>query len=172
MDRTWLIYTGLTVVYIVVLVLYFLRRSRSHEQELENFLKLAQEQLDVHKQESSQRADQKVASSLAVIKKVQTAAHAFEAQAQIEYDQIIEDAQTDRRELLSKTKVDIDNLYQKADLELEEYRQTRQLEIERNLVKLVMAVTEKVVETSLSPTQHKALIHKALEEIKQKQVRS
>lgn len=172
MDRTWLIYTGLTVVYIVILVLYFLRRSKSHEKELENFIELAQTQLDAHKAQVTASAQQKVTSALTVVKKVQQAASAFEQQAQAEYDQIIEDAQQERRELLAKTKNDIDQLYKQADKDLDIYRQSRQQEIERNLVKLVMSVTEKVVEVSLNTTQHKQIIFKALDEIKQKQVRN
>lgn len=172
MDRTWLIYTALTIIYIIILVLYFLRRSKSHEKELENFLSLAQEQLDSHKVQASRTAQQKVTAALAVVKKVQQAAAAFEHQAQIEYDQIIEDAQAERRELLAKTKTEIDQLFKQADIDLDTYKRDRQAEIERNLVKLVMAVTEKVVELSLSPTQHKQLIFKALDEIKQKQVRT
>ena len=44
--------------------------------------------------------------------------------------------------------------------------------LEQNLVKLVVAVTEKVVETTLNPRQHQEIIKKALEEIKQNKARS
>jgi len=172
MDRTWLIYTGLTVAYIVILVLYFLRRSKTHEQELEKFLELAQSQLEDHKSKADQKAQQKTAAAMAVVKKVQQATLKFEQQAQAEYDAIIEDAQQERRELLAKTKTEVDQLFKQADKELEDYRLARQQEIERNLIKLVIAVTEKVVEVSLSPTQHKQIILKSLDEVKQKQARS
>jgi F0F1-type ATP synthase membrane subunit b/b' len=172
MDKSWLIYTLLTIFYIIILVIYFLRRSKSHEKELTNFLDLAQQQLETHKLQADKRAEQKVSAVMAVVKKIQQATVSFEGQVQSEYEKIIDDAQQERRELLAKTKTEIEQLFKQSDKELDEYKTTRQQEIEKNLVKLVIAVTEKVVDVSLSPTQHKEIIMKALEEIKQKQARS
>ena len=172
MDKSWLIYTILTIIYIIILVIYFLRRSKSHEKELTNFLELAQQQLETHKQQADKTAQQKVTAAMTVVKKVQQAALTFESQAQREYDQILEDAQQERREIIAKAKTEVEQLFKQADQELTEYKSTRQQEVEKNLVKLVIAVTEKVVEVSLSPTQHKDIIFKALEEIKLKQIQS
>ena len=172
MDKSWLIYTGLTVVYIIILVVYFLRRSKSHEKELENFLDLAQQQLETHKQQASKTADQKVAAAMAVVKKVQQATANFEKQAQTEYEQVIEDAQNERHEIIAKAKTEVDQLFKQADKELEDYKASRMQEVEKNLVKLVIAVTEKVVGETLSPTAHKNIILKNLEEIKVKQTRT
>jgi F0F1-type ATP synthase membrane subunit b/b' len=172
MDKSWLIYTGLTIIYIVILVIYFIRRSKNHEQELTNFLDLAQHQLENHKLQADKTAQQKITTAMAVVKKVQQAASAFEANAQSEYEQIIEDAQQERREIIAKAKAEIEQLFKQADTELAEYKSTREQEIERNLVKLVIAVTEKVIEVVLSPTQHKDIIYKALDEIKTKHTRT
>jgi F0F1-type ATP synthase membrane subunit b/b' len=172
MDRSWLVYTGLTIVYIIILVIYFIRRSKSHEQELTQFLNVAQQQLEQYKLQVSQKADQQVTKAMSVVKKVQQAAANFEQQAQSEYEQIIEDAKTERREILAKTKAEVEQLFKQAEQEREEYRANRQQEIEKSLVKLVVTVTEKVVQQSLSPVQHKEIIYKALEEIKQKQLRA
>ena len=172
MDKSWLIYTFLTIIYIIILVIYFVRRSKSHEQELTNFLELAQQQLEIHKQQADKNAQQKVTAAMAVVKKVQLAALAFESQAQREYDQILDDAQQERREFIAKAKTEVEQLFKQADQEFIDYKTARQQEVEKNLVKLVIAVTEKVVELSLSPTQHKDIIFKALAEIKLKQARS
>lgn len=171
MDKTWIIFTILTIAYIIAVVVYFARRSKSHEAELRQFLETAQEQLNQHKTQAEAEANQKVTKAMAVVKKVEQAAHAFEDQAQKEYEDIIEDAKTERRELLAKTKAEIEELFKKADVELEEYQVLRQREIEKNLVKLVVAVTEKVVEVSMSQKQHQDIIMKALQEVKQKQSR-
>ncbi len=172
MDKSWLIYTGLTIIYIIILVIYFVRRSKSHEKELSSFLDLAQQQLESHKKQADTVAQQKIAAAMAVVKKVKQATESFEKQAQFEYEQIIEDAQQERREIIAKAKTEIEQLFKQADQELIEYRTSRQQEVEKNLVKLVIAVTEKVVEVSLSPTQHKDIIFKALDEIKQKHTRT
>lgn len=167
MDKTWLIYTGLTVIYIVILVVYFLRRSKNHEKELANFLKLAQEQLEHHKQQTALEANQKVAKAMAVVKKVQEASLAFETQAKNEYDQIIEDARTERREILAKAKAEVELLFKQAESEVETYKRNRFQEVEKSLVKLVMAVTEKVVGISLTSKDHHQLIDQSLAEVKQ-----
>lgn len=172
MDTTWIVYTGLTVLYIIILVIYFLRRSKSHEKELTTFLKLAQEQLETHKKQATLEANQKVTKAMVVVKKVQEAALAFEHQAKSEYDQIIEDARSERREILAKAKSEIELLFKQAESEVETYKLNRFQEVEKNLVKLVMSVTEKVIGVALSPKEHKDLIDKAFEEIKQAKSRN
>lgn len=169
--NTWIIYTILTVAYIVVLVVYFLRRTRVHEQELVHFLETAKQQLEAHKVEAAQEANQKVVKAAAVVQKVQQVAESFEKQAKTEYDQIIEDAKTEKREIIASAKTEIESLFKQAEKELEEYRLERYREIERNLVKLVVAVTERVVEVGLDEKQHAEIIEKALDEIKQKKAR-
>jgi flagellar biosynthesis/type III secretory pathway protein FliH len=172
MNSSILIYTGLTIVYIVIVLVYFIRRSKTHEQELSRFLEMAQEQLESHKLQAATEANQKIAKAMAVVKKVQQAAQAFEKEAQTEYTQIIEDAKNERRELIAKAKAEIEVLFKQADRELEEYKLARHREIEKNLVKLVSAVTQKVVTVSLDEKTHKDIIFQAYEEIKEKHTRS
>lgn len=171
MTKFWLSITGLVIVYIVVLVVYFLRRSKSHEAELAKFLNTAKEQVELHKKEASRQADVKIAKAQLVVKKVIAAAQAFENEAKVEYDRIILEGKTKKKAMLEEAKTEIESLFEEAEEELELYRLRRQQEIEKNLVKMVMAVTEKVVETSLSPKEHKTLIFKALDEIKAKKSR-
>lgn len=172
MDQSWLIYTSITVAYIVVLVIYFLRRTRHHESQLSTFLKTAKDQIDLHKKQASQTANVKVIKAAAVVKKVQQAAEVFEEKAQEEYELVIKDAKEERGEILAQAKVEIDQMFKQADVELEEYKKSRFQEIERNLVKLVMSVSERVLETSLTENQHKQIIEKALDEIKTSKSRS
>lgn len=172
MNSTWIIYTILTVLYIVVLVIYFLRRTRIHEKELVKFLETAKLQLETHKEEAQAEANQKVAKAVAVVKKVQEVAETFEKEAKGEYDQILEDAKAEKREIIASARTEIEELFKKAEKDLETYRLERHREIEKNLVKLVIAVTERVVEIGLTEKQHADIIGKALEEVKQKKTRS
>ncbi len=167
----WLIYTGLTVAYIVILVLYFLRRSKTHEQELAAFLDTAKEQLESHKKEVSDEAAQKITKALEVVKKVETVASQFDIQAHEEYNQIIEDAKVERREILAQAKTEVADFYTQADAEIEQYKAERMREVERNLVKLIIAITQKVVEVGLTPEQHEKIIMNALEEVKRNKSR-
>lgn len=167
----WLIYTGLTVTYIIVLVLYFLRRSKTHEKELAHFLETAKDQLETHKSQTNKEAQAKIAKALEVVKKVELVAKEFETQAQEEYNKIIEDAKIERRDILSQAKAEVAEFYKEADAEIEAYKADRMREIERNLVKLTIAITQKVVEVSLTPQDHQAIINKALEEVKQNKSR-
>jgi len=167
----WLIYTGLTIVYIIILVMYFLRRSKTHEQELAKFLETAKDQLEFHKSQASQEATAKIAKALEVVKKVESVALEFEKQAHDEYTQIIEDAKVERRDILAQAKTEVAELYKKADVEIETYKAERMREVERNLVKLIISITQKVVEVSLTPEDHERVIKKALDEVKQNKAR-
>lgn len=171
MDQ-WLVYAAITVLYIIILVVYFIRRSRSHEQELAQFLQTAKQQVEEHKQTASQEANQKVVLAASVVKKVQQVAKEFETQAQKEYEQIIDEAKQERRELLAKARAEIEELFAQAEEDLKDYREKRYSEIEKNLVKLVIAVAERVVEVGFDEKQHKELIHRCLDEIAQQQQRS
>jgi len=172
MDRLWITFSIITIAYVIILVAYFFRRSKSHEAELERFLKTAKQQIDLHKKQANQQANIKVAKAAAIVKHVQQATETFEKEAQAEYEQIVEDAKTERREILAQAKAEIEELFDQAQTELAEYKKSRQTEIERNLVKLVMSVTEKVVEISFTEKEHKHLIVKALEEVKENKKRS
>ncbi|OGV93585.1 hypothetical protein A3B57_01395 [Microgenomates group bacterium RIFCSPLOWO2_01_FULL_47_10] len=171
MTSLWIIY-AVTIIYIVVLVLYFIRRSKNHEKELDKFLSSAKMQVEKHKILASAKANEKVIKAVEIIKKVQAAAEDFETKAQNEYDQIVQDAKDERREIIASAKGEIDKLFKNAETELETYRLERQKEIEKNLIKLVVAVAEKVVEMKLDPISHKQLIVNALKEIKSKRDKS
>lgn len=171
MNSIWIIY-AITIVYIVVLVMYFIRRSKNHEKELDKFLSSAKMQVERHKVLATKRANEKVVKAVEIIKKVQKAAEDFETKAQSEYEQIIQDAKEERREIIASAKGEIEKLFSQAEEELGTYRVERQREIEKNLIKLVIAVTEKVVEMKLDPITHKQLIVRALKEVKSKKDKS
>ncbi len=172
MNKVWIIYTAVTVAYIILLVFYFLRRTKHHESELTKFLKTAKQQIELHKKEASKHADIRVAKAAAIVKRVQDAMESFEQNAQKEYEEIIDDAKAQRREIISSAKGEIEDLFQQAEVEIQEYREARHKEVERNLVKMVMAITEKVTEEALDEQKHKQLIKKALDEIKADKSRS
>lgn len=172
MNRTFIIAGLFTVIYIVLILVYFLRRSKSHEQELTKFLQTAKDQVELHKQEATRQANAKVSKAMEVVQKVQQATAAFEEKAQQEYEQIIEDAKAEKREILAAAKSEVEDLFKEAEIELEEYRQHRKQEIEKNLIRMVTAVTQRVVEMSLDETKHVELIKKALDEVKTKKSRS
>ncbi|MGI5828432.1 MAG: hypothetical protein ACOX6V_05430, partial [Patescibacteria group bacterium] len=83
-----------------------------------------------------------------------------------EYEQIIEDAKLEKKEILEDARKKALEIVQGADTELEAYKEERCREIEKNMVKLVMSVTEKVVERSLDYDTHLKLINDAIEEVK------
>jgi len=168
----WIIYTLLTLAYIVVLLVYFFRRSKSHENEVKQFLAVAQDQLTHHRDTVNHEAQAKINQAMALIKKVHDTASTFEKQAQKEYDQIIADAKGERQELLAKTKSEIELLFKQADQEIRDYKTNRFKEVEKNLVKLVIAVTEKVMGKTLSETEHRQLIDESLDEVIQKKMQS
>ena len=66
----------------------------------------------------------------------------------------------------------VEDLFKQADIEIEEYREHRHQEIEKNLIRMVTAVTKRVVDVELDHEKHKKLIFKALEEVKEKKSRS
>lgn len=167
MDN-WLVYTFLTVIYIIILAAYFWRRSRNYEKELKEFLAVAKDQLDEREKAVNDRANQKIAKAVALVNKVHDISSAFEKQAQKEYDQIIEDAKVERQEILAKTKTEVDHLFKQADMEISDYKANRYKEVEKNLVKLVMAVTQKVVDKTLNEHDHRDLIYSSLDEVVQK----
>jgi F0F1-type ATP synthase membrane subunit b/b' len=121
---------------------------------------------------AEQQANQKVAKAALVVKKVQEIALAFETQAKEEYEQIILDAKQERKEILKSAKDEIAQLFAAAEKDLRDYREKRYQEIEKNLVKLVMAITGKVIGDVLDEKQHEQLIDKAIEEIKLQQQRT
>lgn len=171
MNSLWIIYI-LVVLYIIVLVVYFLRRSKSHEKELTGFLTTAKQQVELHKKQAAATANIKVAKAMHVVKKVKEAASAFEQQAHEEYNQIISQAKEEKKAILEQAKKEVEEVFLEAEEELEDYRQQRYKEIEKNLVKMVVSVSEKVVESNLSLEQHKQLIYKALEEVKSNKARN
>lgn len=166
--NNWLVYTLLTVVYIVILAIYFWRRSRTHEKELQTFLRTAKDQLSEHEKKANDQANRRIAQAEALVKKVYEISTQFEKQAQKEYDQIVEDAKVERQEILAKTKTEVDHLFKQADVEIADYKANRFKEIEKNLVKLVIAVTHKVVNKTLNEKDHRDLIYASLDEVVQK----
>ncbi len=164
---TWLIYTITTVVYIAVLFLFFYRRHKRQDEQLTQFLEDAKKQLAQHKEQAHTQANHKVIKAFELIKRLQQVAEDLEGQAKQEYDQIIEDAKTEKKEIIEDARKKAQEILMSSEDELEQYKEERRREIEKNLVKLVMSVTEKVVERSLTYEDHVELIHEALEEVKQ-----
>lgn len=167
MDSTWLIYTGITVIYIVILVVYFWRRSRKHEKQLVTFLELAKKQLADHQERVHGEAEERLNKAYTLIKRLQRVSEDLEKQAQEEYDQIIGDAKEERKSILKEAREQAQEILLKADEELEEYKEKREHQIEGEMVKLVVSVTEKVVEKSLTRQDHVDLIQNAVNEIKE-----
>ena len=132
----------------------------------------AKGQVDLHKKAADKQAQEKVAKAMFVVKKVQDVASVFEEHSKEEYERIIQAAKAKEKEILSEAKLEAKKIVQDADGDLDEFKIERMQEVERNMVKMVMAVTEKVLEQSLTTRQHKELIYQALDEIKTKKSRS
>ncbi len=167
MDNTWLIYTGITVFYIAILVIYFWRRSRKHEQQLVAFLEHAKKQLAEHQKRVHNETEERLDKAFALIRRLQHVAENLENQAQDEYDQIVEDAKEEKKAILKQAREQSQEILTSADQELEDYREKRQHQIEGEMVKLVISVSEKVVEKSLTRADQVDLIQRAVNEIKE-----
>lgn len=172
MNSFFIFAAAFTLIYIVLILVYFLRRSKSHEEELTNFLTTAKDQVELHKQEAARQANVKVTHAMQVVQKVQQAASVFEQNAQKEFEAIIQEAKLQRKQILDEAKEEVEELFEQAEQELEEYRAHRQQEIEKNLVRMVCSVSQRVVEMSLDEDKHRQLIFKALDEIKTKKMRA
>lgn len=72
---------------------------------------------------------------------------------------------------MAQAKTEVADFYTQADAEIEQYKAERMREVERNLVKLIISITQKVVEVSLTPEQHEKIIMNALNEVKQSKSR-
>jgi F-type H+-transporting ATPase subunit b len=162
-----IVYTVTTILYIITLFVFFWRRQKKQEKELEEFLNEAKDSLALHKQEANVKASKKVYKAFDLIKRLQTIAENLEQQAKAEYEQIIEDAQAEKREIMDSARKQASEITSSAEGDLDEYKQKRQQEIEKHLVKLVMSVTEKVVQRSLDYDTHIDLINEAIEEVEE-----
>jgi F0F1-type ATP synthase membrane subunit b/b' len=163
---TFLIYTIILILYIAILFFFFWRRNKKQEDHLNNFLVEAKGKLKTHKEQAKVQASGKVNKAFQLIKRLQGVAEDLETQAQAEYEQILEQAQQQKKEIIADAKRQAKQVLEGAGGELEEYKQERKREIERNLVKLVMSVTEKVVGKSLYREDHVDLIKDAVDEVK------
>lgn len=167
----WIISTITLIVYTAVLSFYFFRRTRKHEIELDELLKNAKAQLNQHKEVAHSQANVKVAKAFDLIRKLQHVAGDLEGNIQREYEAILEDARTERKQIIYNAKEKAKEIIAEADEGLEEYIHERHQEIEKNLTKLVVTVSEKVVGKSLKYEDHLELIQEALNEVKQRNQR-
>lgn len=166
-NPSWTIIIFTLISYIVLLYFYFRRQHKKQDHQLSTFLADAKKQLESHKLKASVQANQKVQKAFELIKKLQEIAEDLENQAKEEYEEILEDGQREKREIINDARQKAIEILASADEELEKYKEERKQEIEKNLVKLVMSVTEKVVERSLDYNTHIDLIQEAVNEVKQ-----
>jgi len=163
---TLFIYTVTTIVYIGLLFYFFWRRNRKQEEQLNAFLKEAKEKLELHRKEAKVQASGKVAKAFELIKRLQGVAEDLEGQVQTEYEKVLEEAQVQKKDIIAEARRQAKDILEGADGELVQYKEERKREIEKNLVKLVMSVTEKVVGRGLTREDQIDLIREAVEEVK------
>ncbi|PIP53430.1 hypothetical protein COX08_01030 [Candidatus Beckwithbacteria bacterium CG23_combo_of_CG06-09_8_20_14_all_34_8] len=163
---TLFIYTITTIIYIGILFFFFWRRNKKQEDQLNSFLKEAKEKLELHKKEAKVQASGKVAKAFELIKRLQGVAEDLEGQVQTEYEKVLEEAANQKKDIIAEARRQSKEILEGADGELAQYKEERKREIEKNLVKLVMSVTEKVVGRSLTREDQVDLIRDAVEEVK------
>lgn len=171
MDDIWLIYTAITATYILLLVVFFWRRTRSHELELDNFLKQAKVQLELHKQSVHKRQQQKITKVMTAMSIMQQVAVEMDKEIAAQYQKTIDDARAESQLLLKKAQDESESIRMHATHDLDDYRKERLHEVEADLVKLVINVTERVLGQTLSRKDHVDLIYKSLEEVKAQKVK-
>lgn len=166
MNTIWIAYTGITAFYIIIIAIYFWRRSKKHELELQDVLQISKTQLEKHRKHVHERAGQRINKAMMLIKQLHRIAANLEIQAKEEYTRLVQAANDQAQEILKEAKQEAQAIKSKADEEFDDYRQKRQQEIEADMVRLVMSVTQKVIKKSLTPQDHQNLILQSLEEVK------
>ena len=167
----WIVSTITLIIYTATLSYYFFRRTKKHEEELHALLSGAKQQLQQHKEVAHSQANVKVKKAFDLIRRLQHVAGDLEVNIQSEYDTILADAKEMKKEIIDEAKQKAKEIVASADDELEEYKHERRMEIEKNLTRLVVSVSEKVVGKSLSYEDHLDLIHEALDEVKKRNSR-
>lgn len=170
-DTVFVSYTILVSLYIIVMFILFWRRSKKQDTQLNDFLEEAKRQLAKHKTSASDQASVKVQKAFDLIRRLQLVTSSMEDYVREEYERIVAEAQEEKKHILEDAKAKAQEILTKADDELEDYREERRQEIEKDMVKLIMNVTQKVVGKSLDYKDHLDLIHDSLEEVKQRKER-
>ena len=170
-ENPWLIYTIAFIIIAGIMFVLVWRYVRRLDKQLDQFLQDSKNQLMTHKQAAKNEASQKVYRAFNLIRKLQSIAEDLEKHVQDEYQVIIKQAHEEKEQILDDARKKAQQITQSAEDELGQYKEQRQQEIEKNLVKLVIDVTEKVVERTLSYEDHVELIQEALDEVKQKKER-
>ncbi len=168
----WLLSTITLIAYTGLLSFYLFRKTKKHEEELDKLLKDSKQQLIKHKQEAHSQANIKVKRAFQLIEQLQHISEDLEGHVQAEYNKILDEAKDAKKEILKNARIKAEEIIKKADEELEEYKAERRAEIEKNLVKLIVSVSEKVVGKALDHTNHIKLIQEALEDVKKRQERA
>ena len=167
----FIIITAVVIFQIVVMAFFFWRQHKKQEKLLDEFLVDAKSKLSTHKEEAHSHANRKVVKAFELIKRLQGIAEDLESQASEEYEDIIDEAKRQRKEILEEAETKASQFDEAVSVDLDKYKQERFAEVEKNLVKLVMSVTEKVVGRSLSYDDHLGLIDEALDEVKKQKQR-
>ncbi len=171
MDDIWLIYTAITATYILLLVVFFWRRTRSHEIDLQKFLERAKLQLEMHKESVHKRQQQKITKVMTAMSIMQQVAVEMDKEIARQYQDTINDARAEAQVITKKARDEAEAIRQHATHDLDDYRKERLHEVEADLVKLVMDVTQRVLGSTLSREEHVDLIYKSLEEVKAQKVK-
>lgn len=166
MNEIWIIYTIVTVVYIGLLILFFWRKTKKHENELKKFLTDAKEQLSIHKKKVHDNNSQKMKKVLMAMSIMQQVAIELDKELNSQYKLLLEKANEEAKSIKEKAEAEAEQIRLEATQDLEDYRNKRIHEIEGDLVRLVCAVSEKVINKTLTHQDHMDLIYRSLDEIK------
>jgi len=92
MNEVWIVYTIITVVYIALLLLYFWRKNKAQEKELESFLMQAKSQMDLHETKVHDQASHKMHKMVTAMTILQRIINDLQIEAQREHDRLMADA--------------------------------------------------------------------------------
>ncbi|NMB56910.1 hypothetical protein GYA19_03170 [Candidatus Beckwithbacteria bacterium] len=168
---SWQIYTIAFIINLLILYIIFWRYSKKQEKNLEEFLASSKDQLLKHKEEAHAQASIKVNKAFSLIKRLQNVSKDLEENVQNEYEEIIAQAEDEKQKIIEKAEQKAQEILDSADAELEQYKEERKEEVEKQMARLVMEVTEKVIEKTFDYQDHLEMIEQALEEVKQSQSR-
>ncbi len=155
-------------VLILGLMLFFFiafRKEKEDEGKIKEQIEIIKKTYDERAKESEQMANeakQKMDEALTQAKKAEEESQKINNECDIKLNKMQEDMNKKMQELQTLE----DTMRSEASERIKEFEKEQREEVEKNMVSLVMNVTQKIFEKTLSYNDHKEIIEKSLDEMR------
>lgn len=149
---------------MIFLVLAF-KKEKADETKVKEQLELIKKTYEDKAKEYQAQADEsnkKMAEALAKATEAETNAQRISAECEAKITQTTTEVQKKMEEVQHLE----DTMKGQAEEKIKEFEKEQRAEVEKNMVSIVMNVTKKVLEKTLSYEEHKEIIKKSIDEIK------